>query len=155
MTNSDVRDRMNKIISDEPAKWLEKAKWYEENEEWLEKSARIAIKIMHELRAKKITQKELADAIGVTAQYINKVVKGGENLGLETICKIEKALGINLISVPQFESNQALFNGHSSMSVNINRNNAQPIGSEKHTYHNKSKYQPEKETFAENEMHFA
>jgi transcriptional regulator with XRE-family HTH domain len=146
---------MNKIISDEPAKWLERAKWYEENEEWLDKSARIAIKILHELRAKKITQKELADAIGVTAQYINKVVKGGENLGLETICKIEKALGINLISVPQFESNQLLVKGNSSVAANINRNNAQPIGSEKHTYHNKSKYQPEKETFAENEMHFA
>ena len=155
MTNSNVRDRMNKIISDEPAKWLERAKWYEENEEWLDKSARIAIKILHELRAKKITQKELADAIGVTAQYINKVVKGGENLGLETICKIEKALGINLISVPQFESNQLLVKGNSSVAANINRNNAQPIGSEKHTYHNKSKYQPEKETFAENEMHFA
>jgi transcriptional regulator with XRE-family HTH domain len=146
---------MNKIISDEPAKWLERAKWYEENEEWLDKSARIAIKILHELRAKKITQKELADSIGVTAQYINKVVKGGENLGLETICKIEKALGINLISVPQFESNQLLVKGNSSVAANINRNNAQPIGSEKHTYHNKSKYQPEKETFAENEMHFA
>ncbi len=90
-----------------------------------------------------------------SAQYINKVVKGGENLGLETICKIEKALGINLISVPQFESNQLLVKGNSSVAANINRNNAQPIGSEKHTYHNKSKYQPEKETFAENEMHFA
>ena len=146
---------MNKIISDESAKWLDRAKWYEENEEWLDKSARIAIKILHELRTKKITQKELADAIGVTAQYINKVVKGGENLGLETICKIEKALGINLISVPQFESNQLLVTGNSSVAANINRNNAQPIGSEKHTYHIKSKYQPEKETFAENEMHFA
>jgi len=145
---------MNKIISDEPAKWLERAKWYEENEEWLDKSARIAIKILHELRAKKITQKELADSIGVTAQYINKVVKGGENLGLETICKIEKALGINLISVPQFESNQLLVKGNSSVAANINRNNAQAIGSEKHTYHNKSKYQPEIETFAENEMYF-
>ena len=145
---------MNKIISDEPAKWLERAKWYEENEEWLDKSARIAIKILHELRAKKITQKELADSIGVTAQYINKVVKGGENLGLETICKIEKALGINLISVPQFESNQLLLKGNSSVTANINRNNAQAIGSEKHTYHNKSKYQPEIETFAENEMYF-
>lgn len=155
MTNSNVRDRMNKIISDESAKWLDRAKWYEENEEWLDKSARIAIKILHELRTKKITQKELADAIGVTAQYINKVVKGGENLGLETICKIEKALGINLISVPQFESNQLLVTGNSSVAANINRNNAQPIGSEKHTYHIKSKYQPEKETFAENEMHFA
>lgn len=35
----------------------------------------------------------------VTPQYVNKIVKGKENLSLETIWKIEEALGINLISV--------------------------------------------------------
>jgi len=41
--------------------------------------------------------------MGVTPQYINKIVKGKENLTLETIAKIEKALGITLIEVPSFE----------------------------------------------------
>lgn len=35
----------------------------------------------------------------VSPQYVNKIVKGKENLSLETIAKIEEALGISLISV--------------------------------------------------------
>jgi transcriptional regulator with XRE-family HTH domain len=37
--------------------------------------------------------------MGVSPQYINKVVRGKENLSLETICKLEHALGIQLIQV--------------------------------------------------------
>ena len=35
----------------------------------------------------------------VSPQYVSKIVKGKENLSLETIWKIEEALGITLISV--------------------------------------------------------
>ena len=42
--------------------------------------------------------------MGVSAQYINKIVKGSENLSLETISKIERALNIRLIEVPGFSS---------------------------------------------------
>ena len=47
-----------------------------------------------------MTQKKLAEIVGVSPQYINKVVKGRENLTLETIVKMEKALGIALIEIP-------------------------------------------------------
>ena len=154
MENSKIKDRIGNMTSGEPAKWLEKAKWHEENEEWLEKSARIAVKILHELRSKAITQKDLADSIGVTAQYINKVVKGGENLGLETICKIEKALGIILIAVPLFESSQILVGANVQHAFNFNRNNSQPVGSEKQTYQNAGNFESETEIFAEEDEIF-
>ena len=35
--------------------------------------------------------------IGVSPQYVNKIVKGKENLTLDTISKLEQALGIKLI----------------------------------------------------------
>ena len=35
--------------------------------------------------------------IGCTQQYISKVLKGKKNMSLETICKIENALGIEII----------------------------------------------------------
>ncbi|OFX81522.1 MAG: hypothetical protein A2W86_08230 [Bacteroidetes bacterium GWD2_45_23] len=35
----------------------------------------------------------------VSPQYVSKIIKGRENLSLETIWKIEEALGITLISV--------------------------------------------------------
>ena len=93
-----------KLVSQEKSGWLEKALWRQENHDWLEKSALIAIKILRALSDQGRSQKELADKMGVSAQYINKIVKGSENLSLETISKLEKALSISLIEVPGFSS---------------------------------------------------
>jgi transcriptional regulator with XRE-family HTH domain len=49
-----------------------------------------------------MTQKALAENIGVSPQYINKVLNGQENLSLQTIAKLSDALNIELISFPKF-----------------------------------------------------
>lgn len=85
------------------ATWLEDAKWRQANADWLDLSAAIAMKILRFLRENKITQKELADRLGFSPQYVNKIVKGSENLTLETISKIEKALDFQLINVQRYE----------------------------------------------------
>lgn len=77
--------------------WLQKAKQRKINEAWLKKSQDIALKILLELKEKDLTQSELAITLDVTPQYVNRIVKGLENLTLETICKIEVALGVELI----------------------------------------------------------
>lgn len=101
---SKALELINKHASQQPSGWLEDANWREENRDWLKKSFQIAVKILREIRRQKpingMTQKKLADAIGVTPQYINKVVKGQENLTLSTISKIEAVLGIALIEIP-------------------------------------------------------
>jgi hypothetical protein len=38
--------------------------------------------------------------MGCSPQYVNKLLKGSENLTLETICKMEKVLQIKLIETP-------------------------------------------------------
>jgi len=93
-----------KLVSQETSGWLEKAKWRQENQAWLEKSALIAIKILRAINDQGSSQKKLADKMEVSAQYINKIVKGSENLSLETISKLETALGIQLIEVVGFSS---------------------------------------------------
>lgn len=98
---------MNTLISDKLSGWKEKAEWRLANEAWLDKSAEIALKILRELRTKSITQKELSERINVSAQYINKLLKGEENLSLETISKLEVALNITLISVPGCYANMS------------------------------------------------
>ena len=100
-------DNFKKLVSDKKSGWLDKAIWREENEVWLDKSAKIAIRILREIRLQKnngMTQRKLADALNVSAQYINKVVKGNENLTLETISKIEQVLDITLIEIPGFKT---------------------------------------------------
>lgn len=91
-----------KLVSQEKSGWLEKAQWREDNHAWLEKSAMIAIKILRAISDQGISQKKLADKMDVSAQYINKIVKGSENLSLETISKLEMHLGIQLIDVVGF-----------------------------------------------------
>ena len=99
----ETKDSINKISSLQESEWLEEAKIRQANLAWRNKSFKIAIRILRELRLQKhskgMTQKKLAELMGVTPQYINKVVKGQENLTLETIVKIEDALDITLIEV--------------------------------------------------------
>lgn len=89
--------KLNKILSSQKSTWQQEAAWRDENEEWLSLSFDIAVRVLDALKEKKITQKELAERMNVSAQYINKIVKGQEkNLSLETIGKLSRALGIKL-----------------------------------------------------------
>lgn len=45
----------------------------------------------------KLSQKQLAERMDVSPQQISKIVKGQENLTLETISNLEIALGIQII----------------------------------------------------------
>lgn len=93
-------EKLQTISTAAPSDWREKAQWRKDNRDWLRKSGKIALAILDAIDDKRdMTQKKLADMIGVSQQYISKVVKGQENLSLQTICKLEKALDITLISV--------------------------------------------------------
>jgi transcriptional regulator with XRE-family HTH domain len=45
-----------------------------------------------------MTQKQLAEKMNCSQQYISKILKGKENLSLETLSKIEDALGIQILT---------------------------------------------------------
>lgn len=92
--------RLNGLLSeDNNAEWREVSAYRETNKVWLKKSTQIAIRINRILRESKLSQKGLASKMSVTPQQINKILKGKENLTLETISKLEIALGTDLISV--------------------------------------------------------
>ena len=44
-----------------------------------------------------LNQRGLAERMGCSQQYISKILKGQENLSIETICKIEDALELVLL----------------------------------------------------------
>ncbi|MBS1533967.1 MAG: helix-turn-helix transcriptional regulator [Bacteroidetes bacterium] len=96
-----------KNVSSKDSGWLEKAKWRQANEDWLDVSFSIAVKILSALTANKKanvypkTQVELAEAMRCSAQYVNKLLRGQENLQIETICKVQRILDITLIEVPK------------------------------------------------------
>lgn len=98
-------EKLKDIASDEISNWAQKAQWRVENESWLDKSARIALVLLRVLRAKDLSQKDLAVKLNVSAQQISKILKGSENLTLETISKLEIVLGITLMEIPSIQTN--------------------------------------------------
>lgn len=99
--NKEAKKIIEELIQNAPKAndWRQQAEFRRENKDWLLKSARIAIKVLRVLRAKKITQVQLAELMAVTPQHINKILQGRENMTLETIVKMETALGIELITI--------------------------------------------------------
>jgi len=67
---------------------------------WLERSSAIALRINRALTANRMLQKEFAETLGIKPQQVSKILKGNVNLTLETISKLEGALGISLLEVP-------------------------------------------------------
>lgn len=92
-----INEKLSKIVSDRPSNWKEEARYRRENKGWLKKSAMIALKVLGALKAQGLTQEDLAEKMNVSPQQINKIVTGHENLTLETITNLEKALGIVII----------------------------------------------------------
>lgn len=97
-------DKLEQIVSAEPSQWHEDAAFRNENKVWLRRSQAVAVKILQTLRAKNMSQRDLAAKMGVSAQMVNKWVKGMENFTFETISKLENALEIELMEVADTEN---------------------------------------------------
>lgn len=82
----------------ESHQWQVEAKEARENWPWMKYSMQIALKVRSKMREDKITQCSLAAKLGCSQQYVSLILKGKENLTLETIAKLEAALGINIIA---------------------------------------------------------
>jgi transcriptional regulator with XRE-family HTH domain len=83
--------------------YLQNAQFRIENRKWLNYSSNIALRIIAALEQQEyMTQKALAEKLEVSPQYINKILKGQENLSLATIAKLSEVLNIELISFPTY-----------------------------------------------------
>ena len=69
----------------------------QDKKDWAEYSQLIATAMSKRMTELGLTQQMLAEKMNCTQQYISKVLKGKKNMSLETICKIEIALGIEII----------------------------------------------------------
>ena len=79
--------------------WKEKADERIENKRWLRYSQYVAMQMLSKMEETGINQRGLAERMGCSQQYVSKILKGQENLSIETICKIEEALEIELLTV--------------------------------------------------------
>lgn len=92
-----IVEKLNEYKSSTPSKWRQEAEFRIANKSWLRYSQHIAMKMLDKMEELQMTQKVLAKKMGCSQQYVSKILKGRENLSIETLCKIEDALQITLL----------------------------------------------------------
>lgn len=96
-------DKFEKLVSDKPSNFLSKLAYYKANKKWIDQSSKVAINVLEALRTKGLSQKDLAKKMNVSAQQVNKIIKGKQNLTFETVAKLEDALEISLMEIIDFK----------------------------------------------------
>jgi transcriptional regulator with XRE-family HTH domain len=81
--------------------WKEDFQLQIENEEVEDFFFELSIRIMERLEELGWKKSKLAEELGVSKQYVSKLLRANENLGVNTIYKISKVLGIRLIQIPE------------------------------------------------------
>jgi transcriptional regulator with XRE-family HTH domain len=101
---STLHKKTKKSSKSNSSSWSKEATFRIENHSWLRDSSNIARRILAAIEDKEgMNQKTLAKDVGVTFQYISKVVQGQQNLSLKTIRKIANVLGVELITFPEYK----------------------------------------------------
>ncbi len=67
------------------------------NKLWLRYSQHVAMMMLDRMEESGLKQKDLAERMGCSQQYVSKILKSHEDLSIETICKIEEALDLELL----------------------------------------------------------
>lgn len=97
-------NNLKKLISKKPSGWKEKAMMRVASPWLAGYSSPIALRVHAIIKDKPgLNQSRLAEMMGISRQQVNKILRGQENLTLETIYKLSKALGVELISFPEYE----------------------------------------------------
>ena len=102
-TKEQILSGLKEHQSSAPSAWRENAEWRMANRSWLRYSQRIAMMMLDRMEELGLTQKQLAERMGCSQQYISRILKGTENLSIETITKIENALELAILE-PSFIS---------------------------------------------------
>ncbi|HWB26669.1 MAG TPA: helix-turn-helix transcriptional regulator [Chitinophagaceae bacterium] len=99
-------ENLKKISKGVSSKWRQGAEYRNKNR-WLIYSSKIARRVLAAIDGSpELNQAKLAALLNVSPQHISKIVKGKENLTLETIYNLSQALSVELISFPTYKWNE-------------------------------------------------
>ena len=94
-----MKEKLLPFVTNETTKTYQEMKNRVAGRAHLAHSQTIALLVLDKLDELGWTQKELALRMGVSPQQVAKIVRGTENLTLESILKIEGALGLQILSI--------------------------------------------------------
>lgn len=79
-----------------PSKWRENLEYDKRNWEWLKMSSNVAFAVLEMLDHTNMSHVELANKMNVSRQHVSRILRGQEKLTIETISKLQTALGMKL-----------------------------------------------------------
>lgn len=121
-------DKIKSVSIKNKSKWEEKIKFRLKNKKWLDYSAQIAMRIDAIIEGKiDFNQISLAETLKVSPQQISKILKGEQNLTLQTIGNLSDALGIELISFPAYKDSFINLMNYEEGSYSINGTDMQYV----------------------------
>lgn len=82
-----------------PSRFVDEAVWRRENAGWLKWSRQLAIMLMGYMQDNGLKRADLAARLGVSPQYVSKLLSGTENLSFKSIANIEAKLGIAFLAM--------------------------------------------------------
>ena len=94
---------LNHFITGTSTAWQAQANTYHANKKHIKRAQLFALELLDYMEAHHISQKELAERMGVSPQQVNKILRAKSNLTFDTLDKIEAALGVS-ISNPKIEA---------------------------------------------------
>lgn len=90
---------MKFVRSDAPSRFTEEAAWRKENAAWLRWSRQLAVTLIGYMQGNGLKRANLAARLGVSPQYVSKLLSGTENLSFKSIANIEDKLGITCFAM--------------------------------------------------------
>ncbi|KVV16186.1 helix-turn-helix domain-containing protein [Flavobacterium sp. TAB 87] len=91
-------EKFTALVSSEKTNTVTKNRERIKNRAMLRESQNIALKVLDRLEELHWTQKKLAEKLEVSPQQITKIVKGQENLTLETQIRLQNILDIPILA---------------------------------------------------------
>lgn len=81
--------------SNQPSTFTEDARWRQDNEAWLRWSRNIALTIVDHMQENGLSRSDIANRLGVSPQYVSRILSGNTNFSFKSIAEIERKLGIS------------------------------------------------------------
>jgi len=101
-------EKMQAMAQPRSERAIKNAKARKENRDWLRMSQEIALYVHSQIKTLGITQRELAKRLDVSPAYVTRLLKGEENLTLESIGNLQDALGNSFLYIRQPSDSMAV-----------------------------------------------
>ena len=113
---------LSKIVRSE-TNWFEENEYAIAHEEEIRANTKIVLRIRQYMKERNMKQKDLAAKLGVTPQYINKLLHGHiHNISVGTAVKYGRLLNIKLVEIPESANTMCIRQEFSRQKIEYNEN---------------------------------